>query len=179
MKDQYYYLGKITKTFGYKGELVFYFDVDDVLEYESLEMVFIDLHGDIIPYMIEKITMVKSNNAIVKLMDINTDENASRLVNAILKLPLDSLPELEGNKFYYHEVIGFEVWDKKEGKVGIIKEVNDTTAQTLFEIQDGYTEILFPVVDELILEVNREERKITVAFPEGLLDVYREAAEEE
>ena len=173
MKDEFYYLGKITKLFGYKGELVFYFDVDDVSEYEEMDMVFIDLHGDIVPFIVQKITFVKGNNAIVKLADIRNEESAKRLINCSLKLPLSTLPKLEGNKFYYHEVIGFEVWDKETGKVGIIKEVNDTTAQTLFEIQDGYTEILFPVVDKLILEINREEKKIVVEFPEGLLDVYR------
>ncbi len=178
MQEEFYYLGKITKLFGYKGEVIFYLDVDDSSEYENLEMVFIDLGGDLVPFMIESISLVKSNNAIVKLLDINNEDNARRLINASLKLPMSTLPKLQGNKFYFHEVIGFDVWDVNEGRIGVLKEVNDTTAQALFEIRDGFTEYLLPVADEFIVEVNRELKKLIVVFPEGLLDVYRKPEQE-
>ena len=170
--EDFYYLGKITKLFGYKGEIVFFFDVDDVSEYSNLESVFIDVNGDYVPFIIEKINFRK-NNAVVKLMDIDTEADAKRLVNCSLMMPIDTLPKLKGNKFYYHEVIDFEIWDKNEGRVGVLASINDSSSQALFEIKDGYTEILLPVVDEFIVEVNRKERKIIVEFPAGLLDIYR------
>jgi 16S rRNA processing protein RimM len=94
------------------------------------------------------------------------------MINAELYLPLSTLPKLEGNKFYFHEVIGFKVIDSIDGEVGIIEEVNDQTAQTLLVIKDGEREILFPVVDELIERVDRKEQTIYVHFPDGLLDLY-------
>jgi len=177
MNKDFYYLGKITKLFSFKGELVFFFDVDDVSEYYDIENVFIDIQSDIIPFFIERINF-KNNNATVKLQDIDSESDAKRLVNSKLYMPISSLPKLEGNKFYYHEVIGFEVFDTNEGRVGIIESINDQAAQALFEIKDGYTEILLPIVDDFIKEIDRENKKVMVTFPEGLLDIYKEKEED-
>jgi 16S rRNA processing protein RimM len=43
------------------------------------------------------------------------------------------LPKLSGNKFYFHEVIGFEVEDQRLGIVGKIESINDSTAQPLLK----------------------------------------------
>lgn len=171
-KKDFYYLGKITKLFGYKGDLIFYFDVDDITEYRKLDAVFIDINGDLIPFMIEKLTLHQGNTAIVRLQDHGTIEDAQRLINSELYLPLSTLPKLEGNKFYYHEIIGYTVVDAEAGEVGVIEDVNDQTPQVLFVIKKGYREILFPVVDELIDRLDRKEKKIYVRFPEGLIDLY-------
>lgn len=179
MNNEFYYLGKVTKLYSYKGEMVFYFDVDDVNEYAGLDAVFIDVNGDIIPFVIETINFGTGQNATVKLIDIDTESDAKRLINKSLYLPISTLPKLEGNKFYFHEVLGFEVWDTNEGFVGIIESVNDMAAQALFEIKDGFTEILLPVVDEFIKEVNRKDKKLIVEFPDGLLDIYRQPNNDE
>ncbi len=176
MNEEFYYLGKITKLFSFKGELVFFFDVDDVSEYYDIENVFIKIQDDIIPFFIEKITF-KNNNATVKLQDIDSEAEAKRLINSSLYMPISSLPKLEGNKFYYHEVIGFDVIDSTEGKVGKVESINDQAAQALFEIKDNYTEILLPIVDDFIIKIDRDKKEILVRFPEGLLDVYREKEE--
>ena len=172
-KKDFYYLGKITKLFGYKGELVFFFDVDDVSEYNSLDAVFIDINGSLIPFVIKKLTPHKGTTAVVQLEDVDNVESAQRMINGELYLPLSTLPKLSGNKFYYHEIIGYTMIDEKEGKVGIVEEVNDQTSQALLVIKDGQREILFPVVDELINLVDRENKELHVSFPEGLLDLYR------
>jgi 16S rRNA processing protein RimM len=87
-------------------------------------------------------------------------------------LPLDLLPKLEGNKFYFHEVIGFSIEDKNFGIVGKIKGINDATAQALFEIDREGIEILIPMNDEFIVKVDREHQTIIVDTPEGLIDLY-------
>jgi len=171
-KKDFYYLGKITKLFGYKGELVFYFDVDDVTEYQNMDAVFIELDGDLVPFMIEKLRLHRGNTAIVRIQDVLDLNSAQRLINAELYLPLSSLPKLEGNSFYYHEIIGYTVIDADTGEVGIVEQVNDQTAQALLVIKDGSREVLFPIVDDLIERLDREEKKIYVRFPEGLLDLY-------
>jgi len=177
MNEEFYYLGKITKLFSFKGELVFFFDVDDVSEYYDIENVFIKIQDDIIPFFIERINF-NNNNATVKLQDIDSESDAKRLINSKLYMPISTLPKLEGNKFYYHEVIGFEVIDVEEGRVGVIESINDQAAQALFEIKEGYTEILLPIVDDFINEIDRVNKKVLVTFPEGLLDIYREKEED-
>jgi len=171
-KKDFYYLGKITKLFGYKGEVIFYFDVDDVTEYRNLDAVFIDVNGALIPFLIEKLRLHQGNTAVVRIQDVADIEGAQRLVNAELYLPLSTLPKLDGKKFYFHEIIGYTVVDAEVGEVGVVEEVNDQSAQALLVIKEGYREVLFPIVDELIDRLDRKEKKIYVRFPEGLLDLY-------
>ena len=173
-KQDFYYLGKITRLFGYKGELIFFFDVDDITEYQGLDAVFIDVNGALVPYIIKSIKLHKGSTAIVRLEDVDDVESANRMLNMDLYLPLSTLPELEGNNFYYHEIIGYEVFDTTEGRVGVVASVNDQTAQALLVINDGDREILFPVVDDLIDRLDRKKKELYVRFPEGLLDLYKE-----
>jgi len=171
-KKDFYYLGKITKLFGYKGEVIFYFDVDDVTEYRNLDAVFIDVNGALIPFLIEKLRLHQGSTAVVRIQDVEDIEAAQRLINAELYLPLSTLPKLDGKKFYFHEIIGYTVVDAEAGVVGVVEEVNDQSAQALLVIKEGYREVLFPIVDELIDRLDRKEKKIYVRFPEGLLDLY-------
>jgi 16S rRNA processing protein RimM len=173
-KQDFYYLGKITRLFGYKGELIFFFDVDDVSEYQGLDAVFIDVNGALIPYIIKSIKLHKGNTAIVHLEDVDDVETANRMLNMELYLPISTLPELKGTNFYYHEIIGYTVFDAEEGRVGVVESVNDQTAQALLVIKNGTQEILFPVVDDLIDRLDRKKKELYVRFPEGLLDLYKE-----
>lgn len=171
-RKDFYFLGKITKTSGYQGNLVFFFDVDDINYYKDLEAVFVDVHGEIIPFAIQSVNIKSSNSAYVKLEDLDSEEEALALVGTDLLLPLSYLPPLTGNKFYYHEIIGFEVFDKIAGNIGTINEVIDKGPQDILSIRHQGKEILLPVTDTIIREVDRKNKKLTVEAPEGLINLY-------
>ena len=82
------------------------------------------------------------------------------------------LPKLSGNKFYFHEVIGFEIEDKRFGTVGKIVSINDSTAQPLFEVLNGTTEVLIPMIDHFLVQIDRENKKVIMDLPEGLIEMY-------
>ncbi len=172
MYSDFYYLGKITKLSGFKGDLVLFLDVDEMEIYRNLNAVFIELGGDLVPFMITEIKNIKGFNMSVHFQDVETESMAQKLVNASLYMPLNTLPKLSGKKFYYHEIVGFEVFDIHTGRVGVLESINDSGAQPLFEIRDGIREILLPLADPFIVEVDRENRVLKLDFPEGLLDLY-------
>ncbi|MEZ5082696.1 MAG: ribosome maturation factor RimM [Bacteroidales bacterium] len=168
----FYFLGKIIKTSGYKGSLVFFFDVDDLPYYNDLEAVFIEVGGGLIPFAIKNLTLKTGNTAFVSLEDIETEEQALALVGCKLYLPDSFLPKLTGNKFYFHEVHGFHVVDNNHGKLGIIDKVYDHGAQALLSVKNKSKEILIPVADEIIQHVDHKKKIITVDLPEGFLEIY-------
>ena len=169
-QKDFFNLGKITKPFGLKGEVIFFLDVDTPANYASLDSVFVEVKGVLVPYFIESIR-INGNKATVKFEDLNRDESLA-LVGCDLYLPLELLPKLTGKKFYFHEIIGFRVIDKQKGNIGTIASVIDYPAQPLFQIINNKKEILFPIIDKLIDCVDRENSTIFVTAPDGLIDIY-------
>ena len=170
--DDCFFLGKIVKKYSFKGEVLVKLDTDEPQLYTNLESVFISIGNNLVPFFIESCKLHKSNLLRLNLEDVNSEEDADHLLKCDLYLPLSFLPPLEGNKFYYHEVIGFEIRDSSFGTVGIITGINDSTAQAIFEIDRDGTEILIPLNDHFIKQVNRTEKYIEVETPEGLIDLY-------
>ena len=163
-------LGKITKPFGYKGDVIFFLDVDEPMDYAEMDSVFVEIGGKLLPYFIESIN-IKGNKATVRFEDITAEESA-KLIGKNLFLPLSLLPKLTGKKFYFHEIINFAVVDSKKGSIGNIVSVIDYPAQPLFQIMNGEIEILIPIIDQIIDEVDRENETIYITAPEGLIDIY-------
>lgn len=171
-KDDCFYLGKIAKKFSFKGELLIYLDTDEPEMYEDLESVFVAFNKDLVPFFIEKGQLHKGSFLKVKFEGVETEEAADEFLSREVYLPLSMLPPLEGNKFYFHEVIGFDVIDQRLGNIGKIVAINDSAAQALFEIDKDGIEILVPMIDEFIIEVNRSNKSITLKTPVGLVDLY-------
>jgi len=89
-----------------------------------------------------------------------------------LYLPISFLPPLSGNKFYYHEVIGFKTVDANLGYIGTIDRIIDQSSQAIFVVRNKDKEILIPISDEIIKKVDRMNRTIEVETPDGLVDIY-------
>ncbi|AXT18343.1 16S rRNA processing protein RimM [Flavobacteriaceae bacterium AU392] len=170
--DDCFYLGKIVKKYSFKGELLIKLDTDQPELYENLGAVFISVRNTFLPFFIESSQLHKSDLLRVQFEDVDTEADADALLKSDVYLPLELLPKLEGDKFYYHEVIGFTIKDINFGIVGIIKGINDSTAQALFEIDRDGIEILIPMNDEFISKVDRKAKTIVVETPEGLIDLY-------
>ena len=171
-KEECFYLGKIVRKFSFKGELLAKLDTDEPEMYENLESVFVDSNGNLVPFFIHSCQLHKSTLLRIDFEDVNNEEDAEDLINAELFLPLSTLPQLKGNQFYYHEIIGFTVNDIHFGEVGTITGVNDNTAQALFEIDHKGKEVLIPINDDFIKKVDRSTKTITLDTPEGLIAIY-------
>jgi 16S rRNA processing protein RimM len=171
-KENCFYLGKIVKKYSFKGELLVKLDTDEPELFTKMESVFVEQHKNLIPFFIERSSLHKSLLLRIKFEDISSEVEADKLLGAHLYLPLKFLPKLTGNRFYYHEVIGFTVIDASFGEVGIISGVNDSTAQALFEIDRNGKEILIPINDKFISQVDREMKQIHLDVPDGLIELY-------
>ncbi len=173
-KEDCFYLGKIVKKHSFKGEVIIKLDTDEPALYENLESVFVDLGNNLVPFFIEKSSLSKSTMFRVKFEDVDTEQDADAIMRSGIYLPLNLLPKLSGNKFYFHEVIGYTIIDVSFGEVGKIVHINDKAAQPLFEIENGSTEVFIPMVDEFIKKVDRNQKVIEVETPKGLIDLYFE-----
>lgn len=171
-KDSCFQLGKITKTHGLKGEVIVYLDVDYPEEYEEMDSVFLDIKGQLVPYFIENL-QIKGKKSICKFETVDTFELAQKIVNLDMYLPLETLPDLDEGQFFYHEVIGYEVWDENsQQSLGPILSIYEGVQQDLISVKVKSQEILIPISDAIVLRAEHESKKMIVHLPDGLLDVY-------
>ncbi len=171
-KEECFYLGKIVSKHGYKGDVLAKLDTDDPELYENMESVFVSLGDNLVPFFILQSRLHKSSLLRIRFEDIKDEAGANSIMGTELYLPLNMLPKLSGNKFYYHEVIGFILQDKTHGNIGTIVSINDSGSQALFVAEKEGKELLLPITDEIIIEVDREEGTIYVQAPEGLVELY-------
>jgi 16S rRNA processing protein RimM len=171
-KEDCFYLGKIAKKFSFKGEVLIYLDTDEPELYEELESVFVECNKNLVPFFIQNSSIHKGDFLRVQFEDVDSEQEADAILNCEVYLPLMMLPKLEGNKFYFHEVVGFEIEDKRVGVFGKIVSINDTTAQPLFEVLNGEVEMLIPMIDHFIVKIDRENKKVIMDLPEGLVEMY-------
>lgn len=171
-KEDCFYLGKIAKKFSFKGEVLIYLDTDEPELYEDMESVFVEFNKNLVPFFIENSNLHKGDFLRVKFEDVDDEAEADSIMGCEIYLPLNMLPKLEGNKFYFHEVIGFEIEDLRLGIFGKIVSINDTSAQPLFEVINGNVEILIPMIDQFLVKIDRENKKVIMDLPEGLVEMY-------
>jgi 16S rRNA processing protein RimM len=170
-KGDCFYLGTVVRKYSFKGELLAKIDSDNPEKYQNLESIFVELSSGLVPFFIRKCKLHKSSLLRIDFEEINNEEEAESLIKKNLYLPLNLLTPLEGKKFYYHEIIGFNINEKNE-KIGVISNVIEQGIQALFEvIDDDGKSHLIPIHDDLIIKVDRGNKIILVQLPEGLLNL--------
>jgi 16S rRNA processing protein RimM len=170
--DDCYELGHIIKPHGLHGEVWMLIDADFPEAYQNLESVFLEKKGELIPFFIESIS-IQGNKALLALEDVEDVDQATAIIGYKAWLPLHFLPPLKEGQFYFHEILGFEVEDQIMGRIGKIREINSATAQEIMVIEhpDG-PEILIPMADEILLELDRMARILRIKAPDGLIQLY-------
>ncbi len=170
-KEETYLLGKITRKHGLQGNVILKLDTDQPELYEKLKGLFLEINGLLVPFFVDKQQWSKTDSKILSFKNAS-EALVEQAVGKNVYLPLSTLPELTGNKFYYHEVLGFEVRDTEETSFGKIVAINDQTAQPLFILDRDGKEIIIPIIKDWILNVDRSEKRLKMELPEGLLEVF-------
>ena len=168
--EEVYKIGRIGKTHGVKGEVQMQVD-DDVFDRVDADYLVLSIDGILVPFFMEEYRFKSDEVALVKFCDIDTTERARELTGCDVFFPRSLANEAE-HDLTYAELVGYQVVHNIYNKViGRIASVDDSTENILFELEDG---TLLPAQDDLISEVDPQERTITMTIPEGLLDLDSE-----
>ena len=172
-QDNCFLLGKITKPYSFKGEVVLWMDVDDSAPYEGVDTLWLPQQSALVPYVVESLRATK-DRFVVRLSDVNTEAAAKQLSGKDVWLPLTEMAPMEDGKFYFHEVQGWTAIDRSTGEaVATIVHVVDQGAYPMLEVEfDNGNQGFIPLPEYVKVDVKREEQKLVLDLPEGLLDVY-------
>lgn len=113
---------------------------------------------------IEKV-FISGENYVVKFKEIQTVEEANKTKNHYLEVKKSSLPE---NTYYSDDLIGLDVYDEKNSKLGKIIEVSSSKAHDILKVK-GERIFFLPVTKEFIKKVDIKKGKITIKPIEGII----------
>ena len=171
LKENCFFLGTVVAKYSFKGEVLVKLDTDDPESYLSLDSFLVEEGLNLVPYFISKIQLHKSQLLRVSIEEVKSEKQANKLIGKSVYLPLNHLPKLDGDKFYFHEIIGFQVIDSLQNPIGKIIGVNDASSQVLLEVEYNDRQVLIPLVDELIQLLDKKQKQLYLSIPEGLLDL--------
>jgi len=172
-RDELVPVGHFRKPHGTKGEIVFSFtDAVAGLTCNPLNNVFLicEIDGIFVPFRIENSRSITDSSAYIQLKTIDSEAKARELVHKEVFLPKNQVGvAVKNDSLTYDYFIGFTLIDEQLGKIGSIVDVDATTINTLFIVENGNEEILIPAVEEFILQVNENQKELIMTLPEGLI----------
>ena len=165
--EEVYKIGRLGKSHGIKGEVSFQFD-DDIFDRVDADYLVLEIDGILVPFFMEEYRFRSDSLALVKFCDIDTQERAAELTGCDVYFPR-ALAEEDDEQLSLASLVGFNVIEANSNKkVGTIASIDDSTANILFELEDGR---LIPATDDLITDINTKDKTIKMKIPEGLLEL--------
>ena len=135
-KEEVYKIGRLGKVHGIRGEVSFLFD-DDVFDRVEADYLVLDIDGILVPFFMEEYRFKSDANALVKFDGIDTVERAKELTGCDVYFPRE-LSDDDNGHISWAEIVGYLLVDAETKTVaGTIATVDDSTMNTLFELEDG------------------------------------------
>lgn len=166
-----YKIGSLTRTHGVRGEVAFQF-TDDVWDRVEADYLFLRLDGLLVPFFLEEWRFRSDNVALLKFEDIDSADDARRIVGTEVYFPKDLTPEdLDEEELEWQHFTGFEVW-QDDSLLGTVTSVLDQTANVLLVVTTpDNRELLIPAHEDFVLEADHRQRRLLVSVPEELLNL--------
>ncbi len=166
-------LGQITRPHGIRGELRVLFSTAFPDRVSELETVYVgrDPYDPATAQPYELISSRRHQDTLlVRLAGIDSREAADAMRDKLLLVALEDAVPLEEGEYYLFQIIGAQVVTTEGEELGRVAEVLETGANDVIVVRGGLRgEILLPDIPEVILKVDIEHARVTVALLPGLL----------
>lgn len=123
------------------------------------------------PKVVES-AQIRGRRVVLKLEGIDDPRQVLfSLQGREFQIPDEERWELQEDQFYIDDLVGCEVWDSREGKIGVVASILPAGNDLLSVRREGGKEVLIPFVKEFCVHVDREKRRIDTVLPPDLLDL--------
>ena len=158
-------IAQVLKSNGRDGELLIsFFDMapEDI---DLEEPVFIEFDGLPVPFYFESFTQRGSSRALVRLTGVRSLRDAEELAGAAIYVEDDLYEDEE------EDLTGWTVLQADGTPAGTVSAHEDIPGNPCIWVETGHGEVLIPLHEELVLEVDEEKQTLRMEIPEGLLSL--------
>ena len=165
-------VGKIVNTHSLKGEVKVISSTDFEEErFKKGSKLLITRGNQLIREVVVQSYRNHKNFLLVKFEGIDSVEEAEKLKNLQIKIDSDEVEELEENEFYFHQIIGCEVFDENDKNLGEIIDILTPGANDVWVIKgENGKEILIPYIEDVVKKIDITSKKVNIEVMEGLID---------
>ena len=162
-------LGKILKPFSYKGEVSVYSTID--LKKYSFGSMLLRINSSLVPFKIKSLKNHKTNIYRIGFDSIDSENKAEELRNVEIYCEKNQLLIEDYRSSEREQLIGYKLIDINKKYIGEILNIINNYQQDLIEVMYIEKKILIPYVDEMIIQINHDEKVIEMELPDGILDL--------
>ena len=166
-------VGKLGKPHGISGAFRFLLDRPFKNKKKATPYFLIENKGAMTPFFIVSIEWLGLSDGFIQFEEVKSPEEARRYSGTTLYLyEKDCQALFAKNQDQIGFLVGYTIIDEQLGEVGTISELFDNPAQLLASVTklDG-GEVMIPLPDEFIVDINKKKKELTVDLPEGLLEI--------
>lgn len=170
-KADCFYLGYISKTYSFRGEVIAFFEGPELQRYENLESVFVELHNKLVPFFIEQIRFDRQGPfARIKFEGVDDEAAAKPLAKQSMYLPSHLFEQEAPDPSEKPELLlGYRVFDAEAGDLGEVTDYIDHATNPVIHVDGEKGEVLIPIHAGFIQEIDEEKKTIRVDLPDGLI----------
>ena len=164
-------VGIITSTHGVRGEVKVYPTTDDPRRFRRLKEVVLDTGKEKRNLEIEGVKFFKQF-VILKFKGLDSINDIEKYRQKSLYVTRKNAVRLQRDEYFIADLIGLNVQDEEGNTLGTVKDVIETGANDVYEVEmaDGKS-LLLPAIKQCILNVDVENGTMQVHILEGLLDL--------
>lgn len=170
MNKQLVQLGFITKTHGFKGDLILRLSNFHTSVLKDFSWIFILLHNEEVPFRVKEYQILDLYSILIHLVDIDDESKAKDFIGNPFLFTSDSISLSHIIDVPFNEFIGWKIYDNLRD-LGEVTDVIENKTQFLLQIESNDGEILIPFVEEFIIKLDERNKKIFLNLPEGLVDL--------
>lgn len=163
-------VGVYANTHGVRGEIKVFPTTDDTSRFKKLKKVYLDLGKEKMELEIQSVRFFK-NLVILKFKGIDNINDIEKYKGKDLLIQRKDAVKLREDEYFICDIIGSKVVTEDGKEVGSLKEVLQTGANDVYVVTTlDKKEILLPVIKDCVLDVNIEEKIVTVHLMAGIMD---------
>lgn len=167
--EDFFRVGVIANTHGVRGEVKVFPTTDDPQRFKYLKETYLDTGKEKIKLEVSSVRFFK-NLVIVKFKGIDNINDIEKYKGKDLLVTRENAVPLEEGEYYLADIIGADVYTEDGVLFGKLDDVIETGANLVYSVTHEGKEVLLPVIDDCVKEVNVDEHKVVVHIMKGLLD---------
>lgn len=159
--EQVISIGRLTRTHGKRGEVQCLLN-NEYWDNSEANFLILKLDNILVPFRVLDWRGKGSDSLIFQLDNISDEQEAQRLVGTEAFMLINDINQEDEVMPTWQSLVGYRIVDTDQGELGTVKEVDETTINTLITLNDGR---MMPIHEDFIIDLNAEDKLLTICLP--------------